>query len=417
LLQHIQKVSEDDNIEWIINAQMASQTSPIYYSQFLTREDSNILDLDKLETNSPQGHYSATIFDPSAMEISQLRASDRKISEKTASTLPISPKIAILRSQIFMSFQSKLSAKQELKKNLLNQLENPNHIILGLAKTFVSACKSLFNPQLEDPNLEKDSPSFAQVFPFILDITRRFLRILREFTSWIYEDLLLKIENGLDQEDLNPDYVIESVLFGLVFKAFNSFLSRLIIKLLTIQHKESIDKAKVFHALKGEEPLESYDDILKRATTFLMKATPTPYIEVIRKMRSVQNESNPYSKFEVLASLEEEMWSSLCTHYKEKEKEDHLFLIRLREGFGMDLRLPIMIYSIVQTQYDKLIIERMFIEEFVNPQTIDISLAYTNFRSSLDYLLDGSFAEQQQQQNELEIELQGLDERELLCSC
>jgi len=415
LQQQIQKASEDDNIEWIVNAQIASQTSPIYYSQFLTREDSNILDLDKLENTSPQGHYSTTIHNPSDLEISQLRASDRKVSEKTASTLPMSPKIAALRSQIFMSFQSKLSAKQELKKNLLNQLENPNHIILGLVKNFVATCKSLFQSQFEDPKLQRDSPAFADVFPFILDITKRFLRILKEFTSWIYEDLLLKIENGLDQEDLNPEYVIDSVLCGLVFKASNSFLSRLIMKLLTIQHKEGIDKAKVFHALKGEDPLDSYDTVLKKATPFLMKALPIPYIEVIRKMKSVQNESNPYNKFEVLASLEEEMWSSLCTHYKEKEKEDQLFLIRLREGFGMDLRLPIMIYSIVQTQYDRLIVERRFIEEFVNPQTIDISLAYTNFRSSLDYLLDGSFADPQEE-NELEIEIQGLDEREIISS-
>ena len=72
-----------------------------------------------------------------------------------------------------------------------------------------------------------------------------------------------------------------------------------------------------------------------------------------------------------------------------------------------------MIFSIVKSNYEKLVIERIFIEEFLPEQSIEISLGFTNFKSSLDFLVEDherGFASK----SSLEIELKGLDDKELL---
>ena len=395
LFHYIKNTRDEDNVEWIINAQYASISSPTYYHQFTAKEDSGIADLDKYSferrltssNSSPTRSQSESESNESPIRRklpSNFEGYDSPIKQTTPSERSqsnfMSPKAA--RSSFFDAMQTKLSAKLELRRNITNQLSNPTHIIIALIKIFISAVRKIYGPDLDLPKTP-ELEVYEALYESLSLVTANFITVLQKFIMWIYEDLLVQIENGLGQEDINPGYVTESIIYDILFRMDDSVLIKYFYKTLAVKHSAELARFREAIKLKKGSALASYDDVLKNSSQFLLEGAHQPYQAVINKLKALELDVNPYTKFERLISLEEDMWGCVSEHYS----QDPVMLNKLRESFGMDLRLPITVFSIVESQCESLFLERRIIEQFVYPQMLETSMGFTTLKSCLDYLV------------------------------
>ena len=390
--QYSLDLKDNRNFQQLFSVQQSpSIISPYLDTRRSTQSESHILDLDKLLKETRFEGKNSTIDRMSITDTHYHSTHMKNYLAKTITTSPSSPE-QIKTSQLFNSFQAKPPAKLELRKALVSQFESQNHFINGLVRIFKSTSEGLFAHYISDLCPEKYTKEHEEVYNSAVGILKRFVNITTKFIYWIYEDLILPLEDELDLEDLTPGYVIESALYDLLFKPPHTTLEDLIKHLMSIRYNEETEKLQDVLLRMKPQTLENYDGIFESSRDFLLNDSSRPYSEVIKTIKDLHQISNPYLKFEATKALEDEMWNCIQNHYR--ERNDNQYLQKLKQSFGMDTRIPIALYCVVQSQSEHLIVARHFIEEFVRPNTLSISLGFTTFKSSIDLLLSDDYHRQ-----------------------
>ena len=102
-----------------------------------------------------------------------------------------------------------------------------------------------------------------------------------------------------------------------------------------------------------------------------------------RNCERIQKEVNPYDKYELIASLDEEMNLCVEDYYKEEGK----VLEKARGSFGTDLKIPILEFCLAKSLNRNLIIDRIMIQEFVQPCYLDYTPHFIIFAGCIDQIL------------------------------
>jgi len=384
LKKHVEDLEDDLLDEDKVAMQLSTLTRPTALtSYFSTRIGSQSIDPN---SGLEEKLSSLQISPSSSCDINS--AQNSQILPRDFINLSIlSPKLPA-KSHMQCSFELKPSSKQDLKNHFLKQIDKSAKFISDLVKQFIAIHRQIFEPQVlnlvqEDQYTKKHQ----EVYSSLTLTIKYFASVLANFLYWICEEMFAQYKEELDQEFINPLYFIDTIVYELIFKGSKNPLKDMIFSLLRLKYKPKITAfAEILTKLKST-PLPNYDhEVLKSSTDFLLPPSLQPYSQVTQKLNSIHQEVNPYSKLEAVNSLfEEDMWDCIKQHYKDAENSSQL-LIKLKNLFGMEIRFPIMMYCMVQTQNENLIIEQKFMKEFVDSGFLSLSIAYTSFKSCFDQL-------------------------------
>ncbi len=115
-------------------------------------------------------------------------------------------------NQFYSCVQTKCSIKQEFKMSLVNQISNPEHIVPKLVAQFKKIFDDKFKTHLNYyENYEKLNEEILGTS--VPTLIKEFMSMVKNFMGWIYQDLILQVSAGLNQEDVNPGFVIDSLLY------------------------------------------------------------------------------------------------------------------------------------------------------------------------------------------------------------
>jgi len=381
LKKHVEGLEDDLLDEDKVAMQLSTLTRPTALtSYFSTRIGSQSID--------PNSGFDEKL---SSLQISPSSSCDidsAQIPQADIINLSIlSPKLPA-KSRVQCSFELKPSSKQDLKNHFLKQIDKSAKFISDLVKQFIAIHRQIFEQQVftlvqEDQYTEKHK----EVYSSLILTIKYFASVLANFLHWICEEMFAQYKEELDQEFINPLYFIDTIVYELIFKGSKNPLKDMIFSLLRLKYKHKLTAfAGILTKLKST-PLPSYDnEVLKSSIDFLLPLSAQPYSQVTQKLNSIHQEISPFSKLEAVNSLfEEEMWDCVKQYYKDAQNSSQL-LIKLKNLFGMEIRFPIMMYCMVQTQNENLIIEQKFMKEFVDSGFLSLSIAYTSFKSGFDQL-------------------------------
>jgi len=402
LIKYIELKSEN-NVSWLADLQSTSLGYVTYQSQQVTREEAPVLDIDKYE----RGEMVMSEVEPSTIvpvmvrSVSKFEGTGHNLSvfarpPFNKSCVNMSPEESILSrarsgyispkamaASRFMSVvQTERSVKQDLKENLSNQINNPTHIIYRLIKEFEKTFESVFGSLLSKVDQEGASQDDEFAVCSIQALIKHFMNILREFTIWIYEDLIKRLAMGLDQEDVNAGLVIEGLLFELLLGDASCSTTKLTNWAMKMKNREDFDKFKKVQEMMKDDELKSYDECLQKSI-FMLEGSKNPYEKAVNKLREIQTKTNPYKKYELILTLEEDLLASVCEHYE----GNYDVIQKLRSDFSMDVKIPILVYCVVQSQCESLMLDKLLVEQLVSADYLDTTPAFSMFASCIDYLL------------------------------
>jgi len=154
---------------------------------------------------------------------------------------------------------------------------------------------------------------------------------------------------------------VESVVYALLFKNKNSTLNKLLVLLLQIEHEGKIQTLTNSFQQKKSFDLTHEDILAKKYQAFLLEQKDSPYHKVIKKIESLKDYEDPYSKFEIILSLEDEILKSA----KEFYEDDKNIKAKLEENWNIEVKLPILVYCILKSENQDVIKDSLLIKEFV----------------------------------------------------
>ena len=294
----------------------------------------------------------------------------------------ISPK-SMMASRFMSVMQNERSVKQDFKTNIGKQLKNGTHIVFRLVREFHRVFDNLFTSlyktlEIEEIITKKDEP-VVNAIPLLI---KHFASLLRDFTSWLYRELILQLANGLDQEDVHADLVIENIIYEILLGNSNFTIYKLSTLVIKLRNKPSLEKLKRIMEKMQNEELKNYDECLS-SSIFILSNSQKPYEKAIRRLLDMKNRMDPYSKYDHILALDEDLLSTLCEYYQ----DDQATIQKIRNQFSMDIKIPLIIYCIVKSQNESLLIDKLFIDEYIQSDYLEITPAFSAFASCLDYLL------------------------------
>jgi len=386
---YIESSAAEANVEWIINVKLISFSLPSYSTKFIhqqpmqqsPRQADKTEDVFILSEISPQREtklqYTITTqVDPlSAAEHPRDHDSSRYFkAPKLSKSCP----------------NSKLSAKEELRKIISSQITNSKHIVNQLIYVFHHKFEELFIERYNNLDISKYTDRDEKTYRTIIDLIKSFVRVLRKFLLWVYEELIEQFKLVLKLEDLSPGYILEYEIYNVLFSYNSSLMYKLLIALIKMKNSSTYNSLLKKFQVKKAQKLTEYDAHLKASTLFVMDDVAQPYTEVTTMLAKLCNQTNPYKKFETILSLEAEMLKSLERYHTELNLRQ-----KLQKNFGMDMKFPILQFCIVNSGNTNLIADRILIEEFVNQNYLSNVQNFVTFSTCLDFLIESeSFVEE-----------------------
>ena len=383
---YISEIKEQQDMELFVTKKSTNMTLPTFYgSNVSVPNESYIINPEK-SSKGKITSFKLSLSDSSEIESSSILP--RQPNEYKSVTVSNLSPLFKPKENFNQSLQEKPQSKAESKEMFKKKIESQNYFVLGLINTFKSTWKEIYQKQSQGLQQDSFTAQHGELYSNFVNLIKCFVAIFTNFLSQIYEGEITQLEACLEQEDINPLYFIESVIYKLIFEKNDSNLKDELFKLLSLKYAPEVQKFKQVIEKRKHEKLESYDhEVLQNSREYLLESAPVPYIEVSKTMKTLNRYSSPYSKYELInIILEEEMWNCIYDTYKGHNNSIGL-LNTLKQSFGMEIRLPIMLYCIVQSQCEELVIVRRFIEEFIDPQTLDSSIGYTTFQGCIDYLI------------------------------
>jgi len=412
----IESLNRQHNIQWLINAQHMSLTSPTYSSQFLGKVEAKVFDFNQYKSikesqkSTMQRRVTISMMTSCINQKSDSKGSDSSNEETnevpqnennqpsifisiTENQTGLNNQQTILnespeerkqrkRTMMVKKIHKRKSAKQELKKSLYNQLTTPNHLIDEIVKVFNKIFEKTYSQIFEKQKITEFNQEAESVFNDIKRFIINTVNFLKRLVTWIYEELINQLEQGLDDEDLDPDYIIEAILYDFIFRDPNSSTYRIVYEFSKLKCQEKMAKFKESLLQKKQDKLEDYDEHFKKSI-FRLEGKKHPYAEVCNKIHSIEKEMNPYLKYESIVLLEHEMLKCVMSYHS----DDQRALAKIKDNFGMDVKLPLLIYCIVQSQKETILIDHEIIISFVHEKYLDSVQSYMTFSTCIEYLL------------------------------
>ncbi len=442
---------DSQEVAWIISAQYVSQTSANYFTQFklrkrivkvvkqipckgpLSKGQSQHFDnlqfstlntctslrslpslfsqnqTPKSRVDSPQAQGKPSI-EANLKDVSSPDGSPEKARlglEKTEDTFPeesvwcFTPKEmpfqsptnntspeTLKRSRLFSDLKGNISAQKEFKKNLQQLLRPQDHIVHGLIKEFLSTFDKAFRPHLDFKHASY-TQEYQNLYYTIKRVVQRFTSVLERFLSWIYTDLIQNFTYGLSYEEVEPKHFIKEIIHELLFQVPESTsLLRAILSLIYMKHKnERIALRSTLTQRLNEDPY-SYDDNHGDFYLAGLRSEQQPFTDVINLLKKLKTTRSPYTKFHLIQKVENEMKNSLVKMCAENSNSQEIK--KLVNNFGYDVKIPIWMYCFVQAQEEELLVQKIFIEEFVDSKTITNSACFLAFEGCISHLLNSS---------------------------
>ena len=395
------ELKSGDNVSWIADLQSTTLGYRTYQSQHCAREEAPVLDIDKYEAGemvmseieppamlrsvskfegSPNPH-TLSVFARPQMNRSCVNLSPEESVISRLRSGYISPK-SMAASRFMSVVQTERTVKQDLKENLSNQINSSAHIVYRLIKEFEKTFENVFGSLLGKVDQEGACEEDEFAVCAIQTLIRHFMTVLREFTIWIYQDLIKKLAMGLDQEDVNAGLVIEGLLFEILLGNANSSTTRLTHWAMKMKNRGELDKMKKIQEKMKDDEFKSYDECLP-SSLYLLEGLKNPYEKAVNKLREISLKTNPYTKYEMILQLEEDLLASVCEYYE----GNYDVIQKLRSDFSMDVKIPILVYCIVQSQSENLLLDKIFVEQLIPAEYLDATPAFSMFSSCIDYLL------------------------------
>jgi len=405
LLKFIEE-DHENNISWIADLQSTSLGFRTYQSQLSAREEAPVVDFTKYDNEEmvateienetlpvpKTAHRTASKYEnsPALSQFAPRNPNNASFlnysPEESVISRPrfdfVSPK-SMAASRFMSMVQNERSIKQDFKTNLGRQLKNGTHIIFRLIREFHRIFDNQFtslhkNLDLEDIITEKDEAT-VNAIPLLI---KHFANILRDFTGWLYKDLISQLAYGLDQEDVHPELVIENIIYEILLGSSNLMVNKLAYLIIKLKNKANLEKIKRVMLKMQNEDLKNYDECLLNSI-FLLNNSQKPYERAIRRVLEMKNKADPYAKFDLVLSLEEDLLATLGEYYQ----DDPATIQKIRNQFSMDIKIPVIIYCIVKSQNENVLVDRLFIDEYIQPEYLEITPAFSAFSSCIDYLL------------------------------
>lgn len=373
LLQHVVDEKEDNSVWWIANLQRLPLTFSTYLSQF--PKETAVLECDTVEeekTNRrPDRLNTSPTFKSGSMNsalFDSLRGSPTWKSPNGSRLIP--------------SVLGKKSAKYELKNSLINQVNNSNHIVFGLCHKFIEIFETTFKDYLEPNEEKKFTEKLEEAYNNGKNNIKFFIGILSKFIIWVYVDFIKQFLPGLNQEDFNPSAVVEDVIYQMLFDSSNSSLYKFALNAVEAKYA---DQLKIFEEnLKSmnEIRLEEYDKNLE-GSLLMLEGAQQMYGRISKRLRRIKKEISPYNKYEIIVSLDQELLTCLQNHYH----NDYEKMQKVEEMLGRDAKTAIYTYCVVKSQSEHLLLDRTFIEEFVDSACLEATPHFPAFHGWIEHIL------------------------------
>lgn len=286
-------------------------------------------------------------------------------------------------SAILSNCESQRPATHELKLNLRNQINNPKHIVHELAQEFRMHFDKIFGPYI--PPLQKGDIMKQQadkLYNAAKSLIKHFIKVIKEFVIWVYGSLMEHFISGLSQEDFNLHALVEDLIYEMLFIDSNSGTYQLVFTILKRKCASDIQKFQQSIEKMSELSLEDYDKNMT-ASPLLLQGTKPMYGRVVRRLRKMRKVTSPYQKYEEIILLDQAIISCINDYYKEDNEQ----IKKAEESLGRDAKANIFSYCMVQSKNKNLVIDRAFIEEFVEPNCLGATPHFPGFCSSVGYIL------------------------------
>ena len=385
-------ITKKSDSEWLINARLASLDFKTF-SPTLSSESPKLANPD---TMSPEAGRDILIDESGIEQLSQsispiifLEKQEEPqliLLEEQADTSPLSQrsKKQTIRSQLILPSTKKEYAREDLKEKLSVQVNNPNHIINGLLKVFHKKFDEVFMGCIYSKNNIEWTLDDEEIYARIIKLIKRTIEVARRFIEWVYEELIIKFKDIVNDQDLNPSFIVESVLYQLLFDDRNSNMNKLLGDLLTRKYASKIQRLEQKIIETDSKELKHYDESLQKAPLFLLEKDPQPYKRVIDFLQNIKAHRSPYDNCEYILALDREILKCVLEYHTNTQDTKEGVL----EEFGMDIKTPLVLYCILKSRNLELIISKAFIEEFVDCKNLGGRQDFVAFLSYIDFLSD-----------------------------
>jgi len=286
-------------------------------------------------------------------------------------------------------FESSSSSpiREELRTILLILIKLGNRTLKELFHEFHDIFRKCFEEEIQLLEIMSDHERENTLTEAIATI-KCFAKIAETFLKWTYQDILDHYSPKLRNEEgglFTPNYIISSIVYRLLFKNKKAPLNVFLDLLLSRQY--SPQRVEFKNAI---EDLQNID--LSRegyvASNFALPSTlaaSLPYETTIQKIKDLKNCFDPYSKFELIVSLESSLFKSVRDYYQgnfEKER-------KIREQWESDVKLPLLVYCIIKSKNNASFIDTKFIESFIHRRYWDIKTPnFIRFEIAINAILD-----------------------------
>ena len=289
------------------------------------------------------------------------------------------------RNRLFSNLKGNISAQKEFKKNLQQLLRPQDHIVHGLIREFLLTFGKAFRSHLDFRHTSY-TQEYQNLYYTIKRVVQRFTSVLERFLCWVYKDLIQNFTYGLAYEEAEPKYFIKEIIHELLFQAPESTsLLKAVLSLIYMKHKNERIALRATLAQRQNEDPYSYDDNHGDFYLAGLQNEQKPFADVISLLKKLKTARSPYTKFHLIQKVESEMKNSLVKMCTENSNSQEIK--KLVNNFGYDVKIPIWMYCFVQTQDEELLVQKIFIEEFVDSKTIMNSACFLAFEGCISHLL------------------------------
>jgi len=289
--------------------------------------------------------------------------------------------------QVLESSSSSSPIREELRTILLILIKLGNRTLKELFHEFHDIFRKCFEEEIQLLEIMSDSERESILNEAIATI-KSFAKIAHTFLKWTYQDILDHYSPKLRNEEdglFTPNYIINSIIYRLLFKNKKAPLNVFLDLLLNRQYFP--ERAEFHNAIEDLQNIELQKEgyVTPNFAIPSTLAEPLPYERTIQKIRDLKDCFDPYSKFELIVSLESSLFKSVRDYHQgnfEKER-------KIRQQWESDVKLPLLVYCIIKSKNVASFIDTKFIESFVGRRYWDVKTPnFIRFEIATNAILD-----------------------------
>jgi len=213
-----------------------------------------------------------------------------------------------------------------------------------------------FRLSLNDLEMGKEKAN--EIYQSVCQVTKNFVAVAKKYFLWLYVTLSNELKPEEQAIGLKFEYIVESVLYGLIFEESDSILYKLIIKVLKIKYAELIERLgealRNFVLEEDKDLEEKYKELYK----------DFPFEEISKNIQRNKDNKNPFKKFDELIYLEKEIINIMCAKNTKLTEKD------LQENWkNLEIKSYVFSSCLVRSKDPEIILDILFIETFIHPQS------------------------------------------------